>query len=405
MIRDLRTRINELSKGKLQSYIGKAVQSYGDTKANARTALTKDPSFDKGGPDYDEASKHQKKSMRRFVGINQAVRKIAKGTRVPASEEVINEAPSHLLVANEKAATQDYHANRATKTWGHAITALPDGNTLHTVIQPRAANSRGYKRGSGLRASHHIRNINDKVIVRGLKAVGEHLGSLRTEETHDETWYGNALNRQGKSIGRSGPHSSRDEAKKYTHERFPKAHSISTGYGYNGNFDIRNHSKNYDGSLREATEPTLNQLMLARAKRQGLSGQIAYYENAINETPMPSSVIKAKQRINQMTDDEKRKYFAGKSKEQLQSMAWRHGHGKGSNEYARFHDGISEGYRGNSGIRSPWRKSLGTSSGVKAQGVKSYVAPDEDAPKPIEWDMEKAIEAAKARLKTRKFKR
>jgi hypothetical protein len=55
----------------------------------------------------------------------------------------------------------------------------------------------------------------------------------------------------------------------------------------------------------------------------------------VDETRMPASVIKHKQRIANMTPEEKAKKFAGKSEEQLKSMARRHGYGKDSNEYSK----------------------------------------------------------------------
>ena len=52
---------------------------------------------------------------------------------------------------------------------------------------------------------------------------------------------------------------------------------------------------------------------------------------------MPASVIRSKQRYANMTPEEKAKKFAksGKSKEELEAMARRHGYGKGSNEYSK----------------------------------------------------------------------
>lgn len=58
-------------------------------------------------------------------------------------------------------------------------------------------------------------------------------------------------------------------------------------------------------------------------------------EETLDETRMPASVIKHKQRIANMTPEEKAKKFAGKSEEQLKSMARRHGYGKDSDEYSK----------------------------------------------------------------------
>jgi hypothetical protein len=64
--------INELSKGKLQSYISSAVQDYDDAKSDLRTHHT---------------TKQRRKATKRYVGIDRAVSKIAKrGSIVPANE-------------------------------------------------------------------------------------------------------------------------------------------------------------------------------------------------------------------------------------------------------------------------------------------------------------------------------
>lgn len=62
--------------------------------------------------------------------------------------------------------------------------------------------------------------------------------------------------------------------------------------------------------------------------------------NELNEGAMPQSVIKAKEKIRMSSDEENKKRFAGKTKEELASMARRHGHGS-KNPYAKFHDGTT----------------------------------------------------------------
>lgn len=61
----------------------------------------------------------------------------------------------------------------------------------------------------------------------------------------------------------------------------------------------------------------------------------------VSEAGMPSSVIKSKEKIRYATDEENKQRFAGKTLEELRSMAWRHGYGKGSKEYDKFHDGVT----------------------------------------------------------------
>jgi hypothetical protein len=70
-------------------------------------------------------------------------------------------------------------------------------------------------------------------------------------------------------------------------------------------------------------------------KKKGNKAAVADSEKGLSETRMPASVIKHKQKIANMTPEEKAKKFAGKSEEQLKSMARRHGFGKDSNEYSK----------------------------------------------------------------------
>ena len=67
----------------------------------------------------------------------------------------------------------------------------------------------------------------------------------------------------------------------------------------------------------------------------------------VAEAGMPSSVIKSKQRYSQMTPAEFAQAHKDKSDEELISMAWRHGYGKGSNHYVdkrnKGKQGVAEG--------------------------------------------------------------
>lgn len=58
-------------------------------------------------------------------------------------------------------------------------------------------------------------------------------------------------------------------------------------------------------------------------------------EDNLDETRMPASVIKHKQKLANMTPEEKAKKFAGKSEQQLKDMARRHGYGKDSDVYSK----------------------------------------------------------------------
>ena len=58
-------------------------------------------------------------------------------------------------------------------------------------------------------------------------------------------------------------------------------------------------------------------------------------KESVSEGAMPASVIRIKEKIRQMSDAEKKEYFRGKTQEQLQQMARRHGYGENSNVYAK----------------------------------------------------------------------
>lgn len=75
--------------------------------------------------------------------------------------------------------------------------------------------------------------------------------------------------------------------------------------------------------------------MTGKAKVGASAPKHPYMEETVEEGRMPASVIKHKQRIANMTPEEKAKKFAGKSEEQLKSMARRHGYGKDSTEYSK----------------------------------------------------------------------
>jgi hypothetical protein len=60
------------------------------------------------------------------------------------------------------------------------------------------------------------------------------------------------------------------------------------------------------------------------------------YAESVAEGAMPASVIRIKEKIRLMSDTEKKEYFKGKTREQLQQMARRHGYGENSNVYAKY---------------------------------------------------------------------
>lgn len=69
-----------------------------------------------------------------------------------------------------------------------------------------------------------------------------------------------------------------------------------------------------------------------------------FRKSSVSEGGMPSSVIKSKQRLADMSDDEFRSKYGSKSEKTLQQMAWRHGYGKMSDHYVKRLGNVKEGY-------------------------------------------------------------
>lgn len=72
-------------------------------------------------------------------------------------------------------------------------------------------------------------------------------------------------------------------------------------------------------------------------------------EETVTEGSMPSSVIKHKQKMADMSPQEFAQANKDKSDDDLRAMAWRHGHGKGSNHY------VEKRKRGQESMTEDWQ--------------------------------------------------
>ena len=80
--------------------------------------------------------------------------------------------------------------------------------------------------------------------------------------------------------------------------------------------------------------------MLRAGKKAKMKEEV---EEELDEAGMPSSVIKHKQKLANMSDQEFAKAHGDKSEEELKQMAWRHGYGKMSSHYVnRVNKGKSQ---------------------------------------------------------------
>jgi hypothetical protein len=77
------------------------------------------------------------------------------------------------------------------------------------------------------------------------------------------------------------------------------------------------------------------------------------YANSVSESGMPASVLKNKQKLAGMTDNELASHLKGKSDDELKQMAWRHGYGKMSPHYVNRIKKVTEN------VKKPVRESVG----------------------------------------------
>jgi hypothetical protein len=113
-------------------------------------------------------------------------------------------------------------------------------------------------------------------------------------------------------------------------------------------------------------------------------------EVELDEAGMPATVIKSKETIRNRTDSENKERFKGKSLSDLRSMAWRHGHGKGSTKYDKFHDGITEGSVkeeldksnewGTDALRRKYAAATPGQEGLAAKKIPTFDARYDDVP-------------------------
>ena len=114
------------------------------------------------------------------------------------------------------------------------------------------------------------------------------------------------------------------EADHFDKEDFDKATGIFKGYW------------DYDGKLKQIAYFKFDNPQQAAREFDDSPGMGWYYEpqnESVAEGAMPASVIKAKKRYSEMTPAEFARAHKDKSNEELKSMAWRHGYGKGSTHY------------------------------------------------------------------------
>jgi len=91
------------------------------------------------------------------------------------------------------------------------------------------------------------------------------------------------------------------------------------------------------GGMRDAAAGKAGKTLGKAAATNFMGGGKAVVgEQGIAEGAMPAAVIRVKEKIRQMSDAEKKEYFKGKTQEQLQQMARRHGYGENSNVYAKY---------------------------------------------------------------------
>jgi len=123
--------------------------------------------------------------------------------------------------------------------------------------------------------------------------------------------------------GRRGPNSPPDN----TPVKLGRVQKVKTGIKHHAD------SSRYGGTVPD----TDNDHLLSPAARHRLHKAVTPDQQDLDEGNMPQSVIKSKQKYADMSDQEFHAAHKNKSEDDLKSMAWRHGYGKGSNHYVNRH--------------------------------------------------------------------
>jgi hypothetical protein len=123
--------------------------------------------------------------------------------------------------------------------------------------------------------------------------------------------------------GRRGPNSPPDN----TPVKLGRVQKLKTGIKHHAD------SSRYGGTVPDTDDDHL----LSPASRHRLHKAVTPDQQDLDEGNMPQSVIKSKQKYADMSDQEFHAAHKNKSEDDLKSMAWRHGYGKGSNHYVNRH--------------------------------------------------------------------
>jgi hypothetical protein len=123
--------------------------------------------------------------------------------------------------------------------------------------------------------------------------------------------------------GRRGPNSPPDN----TPVKLGRVQKVKTGIKHHAD------SSRYGGTVPDTDDDHL----LSPAARHRLHKAVTPDQQDLDEGNMPQSVIKSKQKYADMSDQEFHAAHKNKSEDDLKSMAWRHGYGKGSNHYVTRH--------------------------------------------------------------------
>ena len=123
--------------------------------------------------------------------------------------------------------------------------------------------------------------------------------------------------------GRRGPNSPPDRSP----VKLGAVQKLKTGIKHHAD------SSRYGGSVPDTEDDHL----LSPAARHRLHKAVTPDQQDLDEGNMPQSVVKSKQKYADMSDQEFHAAHKNKSEDDLKSMAWRHGYGKGSNHYVNRH--------------------------------------------------------------------
>ena len=234
------------------------------------------------------------------TGTSRGAKRIANTVRKALAKN--SETPDQIAARKDFEAQTDARMRQKKKEQGVA-----ESNTLMKKLHQALL-----QEGRVKELADDLKTLND---AEFMKKYGKNKAAIRRDmKKVDE---GNA------NSGRRGPNSLPDN----TPVKLGRVQKLKTGIKHHAD------SSRYGGTVPDTDDDHL----LSPASRHRLHKAVTPDQQDLDEGNMPQSVIKSKQKYADMSDQEFHAAHKNKSEDDLKSMAWRHGYGKGSNHYVNRH--------------------------------------------------------------------